>query len=116
MSGLTTTCLLTGSLEERLATYVVGVIIAVLGMIAATLHRQDEVGTPHRILVDDDTLAIGVIQLQERDSGLFVSLLSCDTCMSCVLYMLCCSCAQELMSIESVLPSILRLYSRSNFV
>ena len=37
------------------------------------MYSQDIIGTPSRVLLDDDTLANG-IYLQDRDSGLSVCL------------------------------------------
>lgn len=41
------------------------------------MYSQDIIGTPSRLLLDDDTLANGIIYLQDRDSGLSV-------CLNCV--------------------------------
>ena len=37
------------------------------------LHRQDEVGTPYRIIADDGSLETGIISLQDRDTTASVS-------------------------------------------
>ena len=36
-------------------------------------YSQDEIGTPVRVLLDDDTISNGVVALQDRDSGISVS-------------------------------------------
>ena len=52
-------------------------LIVVLYTYTAYIHRQDEVGTPYRIIVDEKTLETGIVSLQDRDTSAVVLQMLC---------------------------------------